>query len=167
MHRLTPPLWVRIDDRLLHGQVALGWRRALDPGSFWIVDDAVAADPFSAALYEAALTEGATLRVLSLDDFLRAAVKEPPPGRTIVLLRGLAELRRLCEAGFRPGEVNVGGIHAKPGSRRYLDYLFLTPEDLDHARAVIDMGVALIVQDLPSSPRRAMDDVIATGGFAE
>lgn len=158
---------MRVDDRLLHGQVALGWRHALDPRSFWIVDDDVARDPFSAALYEAALPEGTTLRILSSDEFLTSVVDGEVPERTVVLIRGLAELRGLCERGYRPAEVNVGGIHAKPGSQRYLDYLFLTPEEVSHARILIEMRVILTVQDLPSSPRRAMEDFIATGGSAE
>ncbi len=166
MHRVGAVVWVRVDDRLLHGQVALGWRRALEPDWFWIADDDVAADPFTASLYEAALPEGARLRVFALAAFRDAVAGDLPEGRVVALIRGLGELRRVCEMGYRPSEVNLGGIHAKPGSRRILDYLFLTPEEIAHARAIMGMGVALIVQDLPSSPRLAMETLIATGGSA-
>jgi mannose/fructose/N-acetylgalactosamine-specific phosphotransferase system component IIB len=162
---MTPFRWVRVDDRLLHGQVALGWRSALDPAGYLIVDDEVASDPFSASLFEAALPEGTRLYVLGVDAFLGEGI--PPgcvPGSTILLLRGIMQLRRIVEGGVHPTEVNLGGLHHRPGARRYLDYIFLTKEDRDAARWLLDEGVSLVAQDLPSSPRKPLEDLLAHGG---
>jgi mannose/fructose/N-acetylgalactosamine-specific phosphotransferase system component IIB len=157
--------WTRVDDRLLHGQVALGWRDALDPKSFLIVDDAVAADSFGRLLFEAALPEGTALFVLDTDSFLRM---DPPEGcdptRTILLIRGLTQLRRLCDGGYLPREVNLGGLHHRRGARRYLDYLFMTDDDRAAAESILARGVVLFAQDLPSSSRRELQDLLAHGG---
>lgn len=151
MPDLRGALLVRVDDRLLHGQVALGWRQALDPRAFWIVDDEVAGDPFARSLYEAALPEGTSLRVLREHE-LAPAWAELSAG-TVLLVRSLAVLRRLCEDGFEPAEVNLGGLHARPGAQRVLDYLFLTEEDRATIRWLLDRGIAVHAQDLPSSRR--------------
>jgi mannose PTS system EIIAB component len=157
-------LWIRVDDRLLHGQVALGWRHALDPGAFLIVDDPTAADAFACSLFEAALPEDLELAILDEKAFLDDSVERPDPRRTVVLIRGLATLRRLCEAGFVPAVVNVGGLHHRADARRYLDYVYLTEQDVADARWMLAGGIGLFAQDLPSSPRRAFGDLLESGG---
>ena len=159
-------LWVRVDDRLLHGQVALGWRHELDPAAFLIVDDATAADPFASALFHAALPEGLELAVLDTRSFLDPATQRPPEARTVLLIRGIAEARILCEGGFRPESVNLGGLHHRPGARRYLDFIYLTDKDVADARWLLARGIEIFAQDLPSSPRCAAAGLLDTGGFA-
>lgn len=166
MPGVTEYRWVRVDDRLLHGQVALGWGRALDPEAFLIVDDGVASDPFVASLFEVALPEGTRLVVLDSERFLAGGDSGLSPERTILLIRSLSQLRSLCERGFRPREVNLGGIHHRAGARRFLDYLFLTDEECEALRWLLAQGVVLFAQDLPSSPRRSAEGLLAKGGAA-
>lgn len=148
--------FVRVDDRLLHGQVVLGWRDALNPAAFWIADEAVASDPFSAAIYGAAVPDGTRLVVVAPARLAETVEAAEDLDRSVLLVRSLAVLRALCEAGLRPAEANLGGIHARPGSRRLLDYLHLTGEDRAAARWLLDRGVDLFAQDLPSSPRHPL-----------
>jgi len=162
---VIPFALVRVDDRLLHGQVSLGWRGALEPRSFVIVDDEVASDPLSAALFESAVPDGCRLVVLSAAAFLSGKGLEGiDPSRSILLLRGLPQLRSLCEGEFLPAEVNLGGIHFREGARRYNDYLFLTDTDLAAAKDLLRRGIPLYVQDLPSAPKRPLADVLAATG---
>ena len=155
---------VRIDDRLLHGQVTLGWRQELDPEIFWIVDTEVAGDQFASSLFESALPEGTKLRVLATDEFMKSFDSAEDLSRTVLLVRGLATLRSLCEGGFNPKEVNLGGIHPRPGAVRHSDYLFLTPDDSENVRWLLDQGITLYAQDLPTSPRLAMTTLLSEGG---
>ena len=158
-------LLVRVDDRLLHGQVALGWGRALRPEAFWIVDDDLAGDPFASRLYEAALPdERSTLAILDSAGFLDAVRSQSSLAMTILLMRGLAQLRRLCERGFTPEEVNLGGLHHREGAKRFLDYLYLTSDDLALARQLQKRGIVLYAQELPSSRRVSLDELTTEEG---
>ncbi len=157
-------LLIRVDDRLLHGQVALGWRHALDPQSFLIVDDEVARDPLAISLFDAALPEGMRMAVLDVPRFIQIGAEVLPPERTILLIRELTTLESLVENGFRPAAVNLGGIHHREGSVRVLDYLFLTEEDRAIVRRLTEAGIEIFAQDLPSSPRRRAEKLIDTGG---
>lgn len=157
-------LLVRIDDRLLHGQVALGWRYALDPEAFLIVDDAVANDPLSACLFDAALPEGMRLAILDTKRFIDLGEHAVGQGRTILLIRELSVLEQLCSRGFRPREVNIGGIHHRAGAKRRLDYVYLTQEDRATLRRLTDLGIVMYAQDLPSSPRIPVGDLLSTDG---
>jgi PTS system N-acetylgalactosamine-specific IIB component len=157
-------LLARIDDRLLHGQVALGWRHALGPDAFLIVDDAVANDPLAIHLFDAALPEGMRLVILDTARFLELREPSTEPSRTILLIRELSILEGLCARGFRPREVNIGGIHHRAGAQRCLDYVYLTDDDRAALRRLIDLGIVLYAQDLPSSPRKSVEELLATGG---
>jgi mannose/fructose/N-acetylgalactosamine-specific phosphotransferase system component IIB len=161
-------LLTRIDDRLLHGQVALGWRDALDPAGFLIIDDGIAGDPLAVTLFEAALPDGMRLDVLDTSEFLSFLQGGPKfsgsPERTVLLLRNLSILGRLVDVGFRPREVNIGGIHHHGDARRYLDYIYLTDEDCRLARRLIEAGIVLYAQDLPTAHRRPIAELFATGG---
>lgn len=149
--------WVRIDDRLLHGQVALGWRSALDPESFVIVDDGAASDPFAAVIFEGALPEGTSLSMRTVDAFLASGHRTDwDPERTVLLLRSLDTMERLWDGGFRPRQVNLGGLHARPGARRLLDYLFVTDDDIRVLRRLADEGLGFLIQDLPHAARHPL-----------
>ena len=156
-------LLVRVDDRLLHGQVTIGWGSWLRPGSYWIVDDQIAADALASALYEAALPEGAELFILETAAFLERARSAVGLEKGFLLLRGLEPLRRLCEKGFLPSEVNLGGLHHRMGTREFADYLFLGAEDLATIRWLIGRGIVLYAQDLPTSPRLPLDEILSQG----
>jgi mannose/fructose/N-acetylgalactosamine-specific phosphotransferase system component IIB len=75
-------------------------------------------------------------------------------------------MRGLCEGGFRPERVNLGGLHHREGARRYLDYLYLTEQDVADIRWMLARGIDFFAQDLPSSPRRAVGGLLDSGGFA-
>jgi mannose/fructose/N-acetylgalactosamine-specific phosphotransferase system component IIB len=150
-----------VDDRLLHGQVALGWRHRLDPASFWIADDSVAADPFTQEILRGSLPDGTTLEVRSIEGFLEARGAAPAIEKAVLLVRGLQELDRLVRGGFSPEEVNLGGIHQRPGARRVLDYIFLTDEDTRVLRDLHGRGIRFFAQDVPGAKRVEADSLLA------
>ena len=154
-------LLFRVDDRLLHGQVALGWGRPLRARAFLIADDDLARDAQAALLYEAAAPEGAEVRITLVAETDRA-IREAQfvRARTILIVRGLAQAAALLRAGLA-GPVNLGGIHLRPGAREFLPYLFLTPEDESLLRDLIDEGHALHAQDLPGNPRHEARDLLS------
>jgi len=144
----------RVDDRLLHGQVALGWGRKLRPECFLLADDRLAADPETAELYRLAAPDQTRVLIHSPEDLLAGRVEGHDPGRTVLLVRGLSAAARLLRGGV-PGPVNLGGLHARPGALQVFPYLFLTPEDGRLLRLLLEEGHALYAQELPDGERRA------------
>jgi mannose/fructose/N-acetylgalactosamine-specific phosphotransferase system component IIB len=93
---VTPTLWVRVDDRLLHGQVTVAWRQHLQPDEIWIVDDAVRADPFLSDVLCAAAPADVTVRVYSVSEALSAwsALLSPAPADATPSSRSLGPCAR-------------------------------------------------------------------------
>src|SRR6516164_2804007 len=101
---------IRIDDRLIHGQVMAVWVRALNVTHILVIDDATAADAFTRQVMHLAMPHGMALTISTLGDaprHLSGAAKDP--SRTLVLLKSVAAAKQL-RAHFSYKELNVGGI---------------------------------------------------------
>jgi mannose/fructose/N-acetylgalactosamine-specific phosphotransferase system component IIB len=152
-------LLFRVDDRLLHGQVALGWGSPLGAHAYLIADDRMAADPDAEMLYTAAAPPGCTVRVVPIAAAAEGAGLDPT--RTILLVRGVVEAAVLLREGV-PGPLNLGGLHGHPGARSLLAFLHLTVEEERLLADLAREGHGVYAQDLPGSPRH---DLARIPGF--
>jgi len=145
-------LLVRVDDRLLHGQVALGWGLRLQPSLYLIADERAATDPWERQAYDALAPERARVEAWAPSRLGSDAGSLPP--ETILLFRDLASLDEAFRAGFDPDqEINLGGIHALPGSRELLPFLHLLPEAERLLAEMLVQGRRFFAQELPGAPR--------------
>ncbi len=154
-------LLFRVDDRLLHGQVVLGWGGRLGPATYLLADDRLAADPEAELLHAAAAPPECRVRIVPLE--AAAGGMDLDPARTVLLVRGVAEAAALLRGGV-PGPLNLGGIHAHSGARPLLPYLFLTPEEERLLAELAGEGHSIYAQDLPGHPRHPLREI---PGFPE
>lgn len=157
-----PIVLLRVDERLIHGQVVVGWGTPLHAERMIVIDDDLAASPWEQELYclgVPAEIQAAFASVQEARDSL--PLWRESPARIVLLLRDTATLRRMAEGGTLAGErVNLGGIHHAPGRRRVLPYLFLSSEDEERLREVADGGAAVSAQDLPASRSVPLDQLL-------
>ena len=152
----------RVDERLIHGQVVVGWVPELGARRILVADDAAAADPFDRDMLESAAPPGITVEVLdtaAAGRRLREDVSEP----TLLLVRSPASMLAVAHGGGVLAEVNLGGLYAKPGSRRFGDYLHFLPADLDALRELAKSGRRIVAQDLPGRAARDLTASLAEG----
>lgn len=144
----------RIDERLLHGQVVVGWGERLGVDYFVVVDEELAASEWEQELYRSSVPRD--VEVVFLDPAAPAGALRGARERAGVgclVTRGTAAMRRLAERGFLEGQrVNVGGLHAG-GDRdvRVTDYVHLSERERRDLRALAERGVDVEVRDLPDS----------------
>ena len=146
---------VRVDDRLLHGQVLLGWGCALAADRYLVVDDALAASEFESALVQSCGGDCEVAVVPMAEGGRRFVAEAARPGAALVLVRGVPEAlalaRAVADAGGGIAQVNLGGVHHAPGRERVHDFVYLGPEDRDALAALRGMSVRVVVQDVPAS----------------
>jgi len=148
---------LRIDDRLIHGQVLVAWGARLDPQRIWVVDDGVAANPWERDLFREA-APGLEVEVVTVAQAAEAFGHEAAAGGgALLLVRDLATARRLSEVVPGARDWNVGGLHYAPGKDKVNDYVYLDAADRGHARALLAMGARLVVQDVPASRAAPLD----------
>jgi mannose/fructose/N-acetylgalactosamine-specific phosphotransferase system component IIB len=151
----VPLLLARIDDRLIHGQVAHGWVPALRATFLAIVSDTLRSRPADADLYLLAAPEGTQAAVRSVEEALEAGFgARVSRERSVLLFPGPEEPFRLREGGFPLVEVNVGGLHFAHGKREILPYVFLDDREAGWLAALAAAGVRVVAQDLPTNPAR-------------
>lgn len=155
------PALVRIDDRLLHGQVSQGWAPALGSKLIVIADDGVAGDAWLSEIFAGAAPPDARLKILRLDAAARCfADLSDESLASILLMKTPADALRLVELGARPKSITVGGMHYREGKRKLLPYLFVDDADLRALRRLLERGVKLVAQDVPGAKRHDLAALI-------
>ncbi|MBW8772539.1 MAG: PTS sugar transporter subunit IIB [Gemmatimonadetes bacterium] len=143
---------VRVDDRLVHGQVVVGWGRPLRAAFIVVIDDALAASEWEQELYRLGAPADLTLEFVGVS---RAATRRPAwetdPRPGIVLLGDVTTATALAAAGVRFPHLNLGGIHHRPGRAERLPYVFLTDDEIAALRALEQTGVEVTAQDVPAT----------------
>lgn len=151
----------RIDDRLIHGQVVVGWGQPLDIDFIVLVDDQVAASEWEQELYRMGVPPEMDVSFLSVDDAAhQLGGKEKEAEKGIVLTSDIATMKRLVEAAPFVRKVNVGGIHFRAGRTQRLRYVFLTPEEEEELRQIAARGVEVTAQDVPAAHRVPLDELL-------
>jgi len=153
----------RVDERLIHGQVTVAWGGYLHPSLYVVVDDALANAEWEREIYRLGVPAEAASDFFTVEE-ARTAL----PGwrtsseRVFLLTRDLDHMLRMSGGGAFVDEwVNLGGVYHAAGRREVLSYIFLSDEDCSRVRRLLEEGIEVRAQDLPSSPaidgRRLLD----------
>jgi PTS system mannose-specific IIB component/fructoselysine and glucoselysine-specific PTS system IIB component len=143
----------RIDERLIHGQVVMGWGPELEVEHYVVVDDELATTEWEQDLYRLGLPDTATADFLTVQE-ARARLSELDAAsqRTMVLTRTVAAMNGLAESsGLRGREVNLGGLHHAAGRTERVPYVYLGPAEEEGLQALAAGGVEISARDLPGS----------------
>jgi mannose/fructose/N-acetylgalactosamine-specific phosphotransferase system component IIB len=148
-----PILLCRVDDRLVHGQVVIGWGRPLAIELIVLVDDTVAASPWEQDLYRMAVSADVELQYATVAEATTKLREWHSGARRVLLLTGdLATMAALHAA--EPSvvhRINLGGVHHRPGRRERLPYLYLSDDELQGLLALEASGADVQAQDLPTT----------------
>ena len=142
---------IRIDDRLIHGQVLVGWGIKFQYQAYIICDEALASSDWEKEIYLASVPPDITGKVLTPEE-LSGFPENAGFERIMLLFRSLAELKKSVDIGFKPREVILGGLHDKERRKRVFDYLYLSAEDMEILKALMEKGIHFVAQDLPDHP---------------
>lgn len=153
----------RIDERLLHGQVLVGWGARLALDHYVIVDDPLSESVWEQELWAAGVPDRVEVLFLSVREAVeRIGEVARRPGSGAVLTRGTAAMRALAEAGLLEGRrVNVGGLHASPDRRPALPYVHLSPAEEEDLRAMEERAGSVTARDLPTAPEVSLEELLA------
>lgn len=150
----------RVDDRLVHGQVVIGWGKPLNLGFVALVDDGVAASDWEQDLYRMGVPpEVELLFATGAEAARRLPDWQRDPRNGLVLSADIATMAALCQAAGPVERINLGGIHHKPGRTPRLPYLYLSEEEYRALLALEAAGTAVSAQDLPTSPAVPMAEL--------
>lgn len=152
----------RVDDRLVHGQVVVGWGQPLDVAFLVVVDDALADSPWEQELYRMAAPPELEMRFVTVAQATAAhGGWRDDPRVGLLLTADVETMARFARDGAPVGRVTVGGLHAGPGRTERLRYVFLDAGDADRLRALAATGVEVVAQDLPAARAVPLDELLS------
>lgn len=143
----------RVDDRLIHGQVVIGWGRPLNARYIVLVDDTVAGSPWEQDLYRMAAPDGVEIIFADTATAIAALPMWAADRRQGILLTGnLATMAALHDA--HPTivhHINLGGLHHRADRVERLRYLFLAADERELLARLEREGAEITAQDLPTT----------------
>ena len=152
---------VRIDDRLIHGQVVAVWLRALGAHRIVIVDDATARDDFLRDVLILAAPPDVPVEVYGVDESIARLLELAADAAAVIVLaripRTVLQLRR---AGIPIEKVDLGGMGAGPGRKRIYKTISLSAAEVGELRELEELGTRVeiqIVADDRPIPFRSLD----------
>jgi len=148
-----PIVLCRVDDRLVHGQVVMGWGRPLDLHRIVLVDDEVRSSSWEQELYRMAVPPEMAVEFASAEEAAPKLEAWAHGRERVLVLVGTvgtaAELFRRAPGAL--SRLNLGGIHAGTGRRERLRYLYLSDGELAMLQGLARGGLEISAQDVPTS----------------
>jgi PTS system mannose-specific IIB component len=151
----------RIDDRLLHAQVVIGWYEECRPDRIILADDKVAGNEWEKKLYISAVASKIKVSVLSLKeaaDRINQGVYDKD--RVILLVKGPKQALWLYENGVEFDELNIGGMHYIEGRKKVLGELYISDDEKLILRELVKNGVILETRALPGDEKLIINSKI-------
>jgi mannose/fructose/N-acetylgalactosamine-specific phosphotransferase system component IIB len=151
----------RIDDRLIHGQVVLGWVAHVRPDRIVVANDRVATSGWERRFYASCVPPEIKTSFFSLEEVAHRLQGDLFQRETLLLLFESAhDVLTLVEEGIELKEVNVGGLHFRENAVELLPFVFLTEEERSSLRELVKRGITLSAQDVPSNPPRIINSLV-------
>ncbi len=141
-------LYIRIDNRLLHGQVVQFWIPRLKISNLIIADDLAASTPAMVSVYRMAIPKSVKLSVVTIAS-LSDVINNQESKNVLIVLGDIFDLARAKMAGFNFNSLTLGNVHAAKGRNTITDSVHLTPEEIEILLKWHKAGVKIEIQTFP------------------
>lgn len=153
---MTTVKFLRIDDRLIHGQVIVGWLPEIKPDKLIIVNDKISDDFMRQDLMSLSVPPDIELEFYSTSDLTSDVVTDD----TFILVSSPADAWSCLDKGIAPKRFNVGGMHSRDGKEEIFEALHVDSEDRKNFGKIIESGVTPIFQPTPQNVPMQLGDIL-------
>lgn len=151
---------LRIDDRLLHGQVAVAWTRSLGIHTIVIANDSVATDEFLKMTLGLAKPSDVELKIETVDNAIQIINESADSKHNVmVIVNNFCDAKRIIGATSIQS-LNVGNLRERKESTRYSVSVTLTPEDISICKELIHAGIELEQRMIPEEKKVYMENLL-------
>ena len=139
----------RIDNRLIHGQVATQWAGSVGANLLLVANDAVAGNSLRQGLMDMAAPSYAQTRYWTLDKTISTIHKASPKQHIFLICETPEDVLKLVEGGVPIKKVNIRNMHMAEGKRQVATSVAVNDEDVAAFRKLRDLGVELEIRRVP------------------
>ncbi|MDB7947123.1 PTS sugar transporter subunit IIB [Faecalitalea cylindroides] len=151
---------VRIDDRLIHGQIATTWINDFNIEQVLIINDDVVKDSMQQSVIAMTAPANVKVKVFGVDSFVNVYKKNPIKRRTMIILTNSIDAYKLAKGGVKFPYLNVGGMRFVNGRTKIARAVSVTPEERQAFKDILKLGINIKIQMIPRDEVVNMEDVI-------
>lgn len=151
----------RIDNRLIHGQVATQWNSTLQANLILVANDKVAGDKMRQGLMDMAAPAGVATRYFTIDKTIEVIHKASPKQRIFIVAENPEDVLKMVKGGVPIKKLNIGNMHMSEGKRQVATTVAVDDADVDAFRQLKDLGVELSIQRVPSTAVESSDKLFS------
>ncbi|MCW8779200.1 MULTISPECIES: PTS sugar transporter subunit IIB [Latilactobacillus] len=154
---------VRIDDRLVHGQVAIGWTSSVGANTILVVNDEAQQDKIKAMALDLAKPSGVKMYIRSVAEAGEIVPKfaESKKSQVLILVKTTDDALALIEnSAGTVKTLNVGGLRFEEGKQKLNDFIAVSEKDVENFKKIEAMGVELDFRMLPRDKQLGFSDLV-------
>lgn len=143
---------MRIDDRLIHGQIVTAWLAHSKAKNIIVADDIAAKDAMQQMVLKLTVPGGINLIIKSVVETAQFLAEDSTDENALLIVRNPAAAQALFECGFHVPVLNVGNISnskSMTGRKCLLPFIYVEEQDVKSLMAIAAMGIALDVRAVP------------------
>lgn len=155
---------VRVDDRLIHGQVMTKWSKGLGTNALYVIDNETASDEFMKDIYiNTNSSSGLKIQVYSNQEVVEKWNSDQFGKDNVVLLfKYIASVKEVVEQGLPVTRLNIGGVTKKGEAQFVIPTVALTETDVDNLKSLDAKGIEIFFQTVPDSKKVSLTDGLKT-----
>ncbi|MEB6551352.1 PTS sugar transporter subunit IIB [Heyndrickxia sporothermodurans] len=150
----------RIDERLIHGQVAYSWSVEYQVSSIVVIDNQLATDETQKLLLGLAVPAGKKHAVLNVDDAIKYIEENENKERIFIVVKSPSTLVQLVNNGGKLTSINVGGMYYKPGKKEISKTVYIDDQDREDFLALKEHGIECEIRTSPKDKSKNLFDFI-------
>ena len=151
---------VRIDDRMLHGQVVSTWLKDYGIEQVLIINDKAANDPIQKSVAGLAAPKDVRVHLFGVEQFIDILKKTPIKRKTMLIFTTSTDVLKLVENGLEIKEVNVGGMRYNESRKRLSKAVSVTTEEEEAFKKLIEKDIKVFIQMIPKSDETMMKNLL-------
>lgn len=149
----------RIDNRLIHGQVATMWSSTVGANLLLVANDEVANDSFRQGLMDMAAPSFAQTRYFSIEKTIKIIHKASDKQQIAIICENPQDVVKLVEGGVPIKEVNIGNMHMAQGKKQISKAVCVDEDDIKAFTRLNELGVKLEIRRVPSESPESIDEL--------
>ncbi|AYV71022.1 PTS sugar transporter subunit IIB [Bacillus sp. PK3-056] len=144
---------IRVDDRLIHGQVATRWATGLKVNRIMVIDDKVAANELEKSVLRMAAPSGVNTSILDVEKAVNNIKNGNYQGQRVLVVIKTPEVAvQLLKAGLNVKQVNIGNLSNRPNTVQIKKSVSLSESERKAVDFLIEKGVEVTAQMVPDDP---------------
>jgi len=155
---------VRVDDRLIHGQILESWIPFMKAQCVVVANDALAGDQFQRAILSMAIPDRIKVRIVPVEETRGLQSDTELSGlSTLVIVSSIQDAFRLRNNGIEFQRLNIGNMKGPETSRQISYSVWISADDERMIKEMIDQGLDVNLQSVPREREIDIRSIIAMG----